>query len=93
MQPVTPARLSTREIVNFESVKFLRKSGIAAELNPQKKWVPNHPTPRTIILAGLILGISLKGTFPRLGLYDWPVLNFLEWQRKALPVITLSNRN
>jgi hypothetical protein len=28
MRPVTPARLSTSEMVNFESVKSFRKSGI-----------------------------------------------------------------
>ena len=31
MQPARPARLSTSEMLNFESVKSLRKSGIGPE--------------------------------------------------------------
>lgn len=31
IHPITPARLSTSEILNFESVKLFRNSGIEAE--------------------------------------------------------------
>ena len=54
MEPATPAILSMTEITNFESVKSLKNNGSATVWSPQKKLNPNQPTPRIIILAGVI---------------------------------------
>jgi hypothetical protein len=52
---VSPGKLSTSEIVNFESVKPFRKSGIELAWKAQNTCAPNHPMPRMTILAGVIL--------------------------------------
>ena len=53
MHPATPARLSTSAILDFEYVKFFKKSGKAPVCRPQKNWTPNHPIPSIAILAGV----------------------------------------
>ena len=63
MQPAKPARLSTSEMLNFESVKSLRKSGSGPEWNAQKISNPNHPTPSMIIFAGVAATDPFKGSF------------------------------
>ena len=56
MQPDSPARLRTSEMVNFESVKSFRKSGMGPAWKAQKTWIPNHPAPIRSIFAGVIAG-------------------------------------
>jgi hypothetical protein len=61
MQPITPARLSTRAISNFDSVKPFRNSGMDAEWNAQTICVPKKPAPRMIIFGTLALGSCFTG--------------------------------
>jgi hypothetical protein len=42
-------------MVNFESVKSFRKSGMGPAWKAQKTWIPNHPVPITSIFAGVIM--------------------------------------
>lgn len=52
---MTPARLITKEILVFESVKSLRNNGSDPDENAQKKWLAKYPMPRTTIVDGVIL--------------------------------------